>query len=491
LTIFAEYIKYRHNNNNKYIFQGSFMLKRHAQLFLTALYVGDSLMILLSLRAAYYLRFQLGAFPVDKGVPPIEDFYWYALAAWAVFMLNFKICGLYLSSRGKPLWKEYFTIAKAAVLSLLIFSALLFFYREQSFSRNMTLLFFGLSTLSILGSRIAIRKFLMMLRRRGKNLRYILIVGINNLSRELAHRIEQNPEIGFKIVGFLDDPPIKLAPWIKSYPVLGKTLELNHIIKTHQVDKLFICLDTDSSKKLEQVLACLQESTVDITVVPELFNHMNLNAGVDEFDGLPIIRLTESPVYGWNFVIKRTMDLVVSGLGIVITFPFMLLIALCIKLESPGRVLYAQERMGLDGRKFKMLKFRSMRQDAEMETGPIWADQKDTRRTRVGVFLRKSSLDELPQLFNVFKGEMSMVGPRPERPVFIQEFKKTIPKYVHRMKMKAGLTGWAQIHGWRGDTCLERRVEHDLYYINHWSPGLDVEIMATTVWKGLIHKNAN
>jgi len=448
-------------------------------------------MILLSLRAAYYLRFELGAFPVDQGVPPIEYFYGYGLAAWVVFMLNFKICGLYLSSRGKPFWNEYFTIIKAAVLSLLIFSALLFFYREQSFSRNMTLLFFGLSTLSVLGSRIAIRNFLKALRRRGKNLRYVLIVGVNNLSQELACRIDQNPEIGFKIIGFLDDPPIKLASWIGSYPILGKTSAVNHIIKTYRVDKLFICLDSDSSKKLEQVLACLQESTVDITVVPELFKHMNLNAGVDDFDGLPIIHLTTSPMYGWNSIIKRAMDLTISGIGLVITFPFMLLIALWIKLESPGKILYAQERMGLDGRKFKMLKFRSMRQDAEMETGPVWANRSDTRRTRIGAFLRKTSMDELPQLFNVLKGEMSIVGPRPERPVFIREFKKTVPNYAHRMKMKAGMTGWAQIHGWRGDTSLERRVEHDLYYINNWSPGLDAEIMATTIWKGLAHKNAN
>ena len=169
----------------------------------------------------------------------------------------------------------------------------------------------------------------------------------------------------------------------------------------------------------------------------------------------------------------------------------MLLTALLIKLESPGKILYEQERMGLDKRKFKMLKFRSMHQDAEMETGPVWAARNDARRTRVGAFLRKTSMDELPQLFNVLKGEMSMVGPRPERPMFIQGFQDKIPQYAYRMKMKAGMTGWAQIHGWRGNTSLERRLEHDLYYINNWSPGLDIEIMATTLWKGLVHKNAN
>ena len=227
------------------------MLKRYAQLFLAALQLGDSLMILLSLIAAYYLRFQLGILPIDKGVPPMEDFYWYGLVAWAVLMLNFKICGLYLPLRGKPLWKEHLTIIKSAILSLLIFSALLFFYREQSFSRAMTLLFFGLSTLSVISSRIVIQQVLMMLRRRGKNLRYVLIAGINNLGRELVRRIDQHPEMGLKIVGFLDDPPTKLEPWMGSYSVLGETHEVNHVIQAHRVDKLFICLDSESPKKIE------------------------------------------------------------------------------------------------------------------------------------------------------------------------------------------------------------------------------------------------
>ncbi|MCH7501214.1 MAG: undecaprenyl-phosphate glucose phosphotransferase [Nitrospinae bacterium] len=468
------------------------MLKKYAQLFLTALYFGDSLMILLSLLAAYYLRFHFGILPVDKGVPPIENFYWYALVAWAVLMLNFKVCGLYLPLRGKSLWKEHFTIIKATTLSLLIFSALLFFYREDSYSRAMTLLFFGLATLMIMGSRIVIRQILMMLRRRGKNLRYVLIVGFNDLGQELARRIEQHPEMGLKIVGFLDDPPTKLEPWMKSYSFLGRTHEVNHFIEAYRVDQLYICLDLDDgSKKLEQIMVRLRGSTVDVKLVPNLINYMHLNGGVDELDGLPIIRLTATRIYGWNSVTKRTLDIFVSGLGIIITFPFMLLTALLIKLESPGKILYEQERMGLDKRKFKMLKFRSMHQDAERDTGPVWAARNDARRTRVGAFLRKTSIDELPQLFNVLKGEMSMVGPRPERPMFIQEFNEKIPQYAYRMKMKAGMTGWAQIHGWRGNTSLERRIEHDLYYINNWSPGLDIEIMATTLWKGLMHKNAN
>jgi len=450
------------------------------------------MMILLSLLAAYYLRFHFGILPVDKGVPPIEDFYWYALVAWVVLMLNFKVCGLYLPLRGKPLWKEHITIIKATTISLLIFSALLFFYREDSYSRVVTLLFFGLAALMVMGSRIVLRQILMMLRRHGKNLRYVLIVGINDLGRELAHRIEQHAEMGFKIVGFLDDSPIQFKSWMKSYPFLGRTHEVNHIIQAYRVDQLFICLDLDDgSKKLEQIMAHLQGSTVDIKVVPNLINYMHLNGGVEELDGLPIIRLAATPLYGWNSVIKRTMDVLVSSLGIIITFPIMLLTALLIKSESSGKIIYSQERMGLDKRKFKMLKFRSMHQDAERDTGPVWAAQNDARRTRFGAFLRKTSIDELPQLFNVLKGEMSMVGPRPERPMFIKEFNEKIPQYAYRMKMKAGMTGWAQIHGWRGNTSLERRLEHDLYYINNWSFGLDIDIMATTLWKGLVHKNAN
>ena len=207
-------------------------------------------------------------------------------------------------------------------------------------------------------------------------------------------------------------------------------------------------------------------------------------------DGLPLISLQDSPTYGWSLVAKRVMDIVLSSVVLLVTWPLLLLLGAIVKLTSPGPVLYRQERMGLDGRTFQMLKFRSMRVDAEDDTGAVWATRDDSRTTRIGALLRRTSLDEMPQLFNVLKGEMSLVGPRPERPVFIEEFRKAIPKYMLRHKMKAGVTGWAQVNGWRGDTSLEKRIECDLYYIEHWSLLFDLKILCLSLWKGFIHKNA-
>jgi exopolysaccharide biosynthesis polyprenyl glycosylphosphotransferase len=211
---------------------------------------------------------------------------------------------------------------------------------------------------------------------------------------------------------------------------------------------------------------------------------------VEEFDGLPLVNLQDSPLYGWNLVAKRIVDIVLSSVALLITAPVQLVLAAVVRLTSPGPILYRQERMGLDGRTFQMLKFRSMIDDAEDDTGAVWATRDDRRRTSIGAMLRLSSLDELPQLFNVLRGEMSLVGPRPERPVFIEEFRKRIPKYMLRHKVKAGITGWAQVNGWRGDTSLERRIECDLYYIEHWSLPFDLKILWLSLWKGFIHKNA-
>ncbi|MEE9604687.1 MAG: exopolysaccharide biosynthesis polyprenyl glycosylphosphotransferase, partial [Candidatus Scalindua sp.] len=222
----------------------------------------------------------------------------------------------------------------------------------------------------------------------------------------------------------------------------------------------------------------------------DLFEFISLRGGVGEFEGIPIISLRDSPLYGWNRVIKKSTDILLSLFIVLITSPLMFVISILIKATSPGPILYKQDRMGLDGKIFKMLKYRTMGTQAEEKTGPTWATENDNRRTLVGAFLRKTSLDELPQFFNVLKGDMSIVGPRPERPHFIQQFRSKIPKYMLRHKMKAGITGWAQVNGWRGNTSLEKRIEYDLYYIENWKLMFDFEIMWLTFWRGFISKNA-
>jgi Undecaprenyl-phosphate glucose phosphotransferase len=224
--------------------------------------------------------------------------------------------------------------------------------------------------------------------------------------------------------------------------------------------------------------------------VPDVFGLASLRGGIEEFETLPIIHLRESPLYGWNRLLKRVFDIVVGAAALVGLSPMMLAIAVGIKLTSRGPVLYRQERMGLDGRRFSMLKFRSMVPDAEADTGPRWAVPDDPRRTGFGAFLRRASLDELPQLFNVLRGEMSLVGPRPERPSFVEDFRRRVPRYMLRHKVKAGITGWAQINGWRGNTSIEKRIEYDLYYIERWSLGFDIKILLQTIWLGFRHRNA-
>ena len=466
------------------------MLKKYNQLFLSALIFSDSLVILSSWIGAYYLRFHTDWIPLSNGIPPVEKYQFLLLPVLILFLFNFKVVGLYQPLRGKSLWVDYYNIIKANTISVLILSALLFFYREDSYSRITVGMFWLIATCSMVASHMLVRNILKVLRLRGKNLRYVLIAGAGVLGREVAERIDLHPEMGFKIVGFLTTQEEKIGTLIAGYPVLGLLDDVSEHIKEYGVDKLFITLPMKSQDHFERVLFNLGEESVDIKVVPDLLQYMSLSGGVDNFDGLPIINLTESPLYGWNIVFKRATDMVISFLAIIITSPLMILIALFIKLESRGPVFFVQERVGLDRKVFNMYKFRSMKIDAESLSGPVWAIEDDTRRTRLGALLRKVSLDELPQFFNVLTGDMSMVGPRPERSVFVEDFKKSVPHYMLRLKMKAGITGWAQVNGWRGNTSLEKRIEHDLFYIKHWSLLFDIKILMKTLWNGLINRHA-
>jgi Undecaprenyl-phosphate glucose phosphotransferase len=238
------------------------------------------------------------------------------------------------------------------------------------------------------------------------------------------------------------------------------------------------------------VFDVLSESVVDVRLVADVPNLAGVSLTTTFFEGMPIVGLRESPHFGVNIVVKRAMDIVLASLALLVLSPVMLLIALAVKLTSRGPVFYRQERCGLNGKAFHMLKFRSMRADAESGTGPVWAAKQDDRKTDIGTFLRKTSLDELPQFINVLKGDMSIVGPRPERPVFIERFRKSIPNYMARHAVKCGITGWAQVNGWRGNTSLRKRIQYDLYYIVHWNPVFDLKIMWMTLWNGLVHRNA-
>jgi len=437
---------------------------------------------------AYFLRFYTDFIRPAPVMVPFSTYLWFLGIVVIVWFFTFRGFDLYRPRRIGSHWKEMLDVAKACTFCVFILIAVTYLLRRFELSRLSFFYFWLLSLLVIGFDRALFRGWLRFLRKRGYNQKQALIAGSGSSAVDLVDRLSHHPELGIKVLGLLAEDPEKAAPNIGGIQVLGGLGDLKRIIHAHQVDILFIALPNDAQHHLEALLEGLSEEVLDVKIIPDLFRFVTLRGGIDELDGLPIISLQETPLYGWNRVVKRVFDIVFSVSGIVLFSPLMAVIAILVKLTSPGPVLYVQERMGLDGKPFKMLKFRSMKQDAEKETGPVWAKLDDPRRTRIGAFLRRTNLDELPQLFNVLKGEMSMVGPRPERSAFVREFKGRIPGYMLRHKMKAGITGWAQINGFRGDTPIEERIRYDLSYINNWSIWFDLKILFMTLWSGF--KNA-
>ncbi|WP_447979744.1 undecaprenyl-phosphate glucose phosphotransferase [Candidatus Nitrospira bockiana] len=465
------------------------MLKRRAEFLKSLLFLFDLALICLCWLGAYAIRFSGILEPVTKGVPPLEPYLWLLVPIVLVWGFSFQAFRLYRPRRMGTHIAEFVDLAKANTLSVLILVALTFFIRQFEYSR-LVLLYFWLLNLVALGfSRVVFREALRFARRLGFNQRYALIVGAGKLGQKLVYSLQQHPELGVKVRGYLTRRPEKLGAVFEGVSVVGTYDQLEEKVGAG-IDIVFVCLPPEAELYAEKILAYLTTTLVEVKVVPAFYEFMTVRADAEMFEGLPIITLQGTPLHGWNVVIKRAMDIAGAALAIILSSPMFVLAAVLIKCTSQGPIFFRQVRMGLDGRAFEMLKFRSMRVDAESVTGPVWAQVGDTRRTWIGSWLRRTSLDELPQFWNVLKGDMSIVGPRPERPEFIAEFRARFPQYMLRHKMKAGITGWAQVNGWRGNTCLEKRIEHDLYYIEHWSVLFDLKIMWLTIWKGMVNKNA-
>ena len=296
----------------------------------------------------------------------------------------------------------------------------------------------------------------------------------------MLHKIRRHDDFGFQVHGLIAARAEDVGRTIEGVPVLGLVADLPRLTEEHGAELIYVALERREWEAEAEALTLLADSTAAVRLVPDLTQAFRLNPSVEDFDGMPVVLVTESPEQGWGAVVKRTFDLVASGIGLLLISPLLLLLALLVRLDSPGPVLYAQERVGLNGRRFRMLKFRSMRTDAEA-AGPGWTVKDDPRRTPLGTTLRKLSLDELPQLWNVFVGDMSLVGPRPEQPRFVESFRGSIPRYMLRHHVKAGMTGWAQVNGLRGDTPLEERIRYDLYYIQNWSLWFDLRILLLTI----------
>lgn len=465
------------------------MLKQRSdQAFLTFLCFTDLLITCICWVAAYFLRWNTGVVAPVNDVPP----FWWCIRSLplvvVVAMLSYQMSGLYQLGRRWPLWQEVFHVFKATALMLLLSLATTFYGRNPYESRLASVLFWGLTFVGLVVVRRALGTYFRLRRRKGGAGGKALIVGTGRTARSIEQALRANNWLGVQPMGFVDDDSASANG--SSALTVGTIAELPALIEAHGIDYVFIALPLYRYAETKRIFRALANTLVEIRLVPDVPQLASMTVHVRELEGLPVLSLRATPHGFTDVVLKRAMDVVLSAVGIVILSPLLGLIALLIKLSDRGPILYAQERMGLNGHRFRMYKFRSMRVDAEQSTGPVWASEKDNRRTRLGAFLRESSLDELPQLYNVLVGDMSLVGPRPERPHFISNFRRSIPKYMLRHAVKAGITGWAQVNGWRGNTSLRKRVQYDLYYIANWSLWLDVRILFLTVVRAMWDKHA-
>jgi exopolysaccharide biosynthesis polyprenyl glycosylphosphotransferase len=377
--------------------------------------------------------------------------------------------------------------ANTFFLGLLVVAALWFLDRPLQTSLLAAFWLFNLAGLGL--SRALVRSLLQNAGQWRWTRRVALIVGTGTVARRLAHRLRRTPQYGIVLRGFLSESDGEVGRAYDGVPVVGALSDLAATVDDG-IDVVLLCLPAHLEPQAEKLLHELRNSTADVKFVPAVAATDTLGMDAYMFEGFPMITLQGARVQGWHQAGKRLVDIVGAVAGLIVTAPLLAAIALLVKVSSPGPVLYRQVRMSLAGQPFVMLKFRTMREQAERHTGPVWTVPEDPRVTRIGRLLRKTSLDELPQLWNVLKGEMSLVGPRPERPTYIEMFRLAYPAYMLRLKVKAGMTGWAQINGWRGNTSLHHRIAHDLYYIQHWSLWFDLKILWHTLWKGLLHENA-
>ena len=475
------------------------MLKRHNRLLIGLHVACDALLAMAAFLLAYGIRFHSPLeflVPVTKGYPPVTQYLVLMPFIGLLVPAAFQLQGVYRLRRGRSRVDEFFSVFVGSIVAVVFgVGGTLYvqtYYLSEAakdrgvleISQPVWALFLVLNVALTYLSREAVRELLQRRFRRGIGLKRVLIAGAGDLARLVADKILEHGELGFRVVGFVDDQATGDRIGYRGLPVLGSLGETPDICARESIDQIYVALPLEEHVKMLGLIEYASREFIDVHVVPDLLQFLTLRARLEDLDGVPIISIHEVPLRGVNAVIKRMIDIVLSAvvlLGMAVPFA---IIALLIKRSSPGPVFYRQERMSLDGKGFHVWKFRSMPIDAEDATGPIWARDDDPRATAVGRWLRKYDLDELPQFWNVLKGDMSIVGPRPERPVFVDEFKHMIPQYMLRHKVKAGITGWAQVNGWRGNTSLQKRIEYDLYYIENWSVGLDIKIMWLTIFRG-------
>jgi len=431
---------------------------------------------------AFYLAYQLRAllpFPTPIKMAPFRDYLRWLVLHVSSLLTTFFFYRLYHTRRGGSRIDLFYSIVSAVSIATVIGTSLsyLTYQTDGDLSRGVTvyawaltiaLLFFGRIFLGWIRGRVAARRP-----------DRLLLVGTGDVARMILQKTLHSPQLGYRVVGFVDGEDTEGD--LVGVPILGSQSELARILRENDIQEVVIALPNASHDELLDMISACEAEHANVRIFPDFFQIVASELSIGDLDGLPMLTIRDPGLRGWNLTLKRTIDLVIGSLALILLSPLMLLVALLIRLGSKGPVFYAQVRVGLDGKPFPILKFRTMLTGAEEGTGPVWTTIDDPRRTRLGEFLRKTSIDELPQLINVLVGDMSLVGPRPERPIFVEQFKQVVPRYMERHKEKAGMTGWAQVNGLRGDTSIVERTKYDLYYIENWSPMFDLKIILRTM----------
>lgn len=463
---------------------------RKNQGFLGKLYMlTDFAVIQLSFVLAWWIKFESGWFPYEEPLP-IETYAVWSLVYGAVAILVGMMVSMYSPKRKKRFSDEFMKIFQTHFIGMFILLSLMFFMKEVNISRWYLAIYMTLNVIGIILYRFIVKTVLKHYREKGYNRQFVLIVGAGTLGKTFYTNLKHYPELGYEVIGFLDDHPRWDAEEAQRYkPILGTVDELEDVLNRMLIDEVVLALPLNAHHKYPDIINACEKAGVRTLIIPDFFDFLPARPVFDNFAGMPMINVRDVPLdLAANRLFKRLFDIGFALTAIILTLPVMVLIYIGVKLTSPGPAIFKQERVGLNRRKFHMYKFRSMKLLPEGMVDTGWTVANDPRRTRFGAFLRQTSLDELPQFFNVLFGDMSVVGPRPERPFYVEQFREEIPKYMVKHHVRPGITGWAQSNGLRGDTSIEERIKHDIFYIENWSILFDIKIIWRTIRNGF--KNA-
>lgn len=467
------------------------MIKDNQKIFNRLMVMIDAAITAASFMLAYFVKFYVLNDGPGDGVLPVNDYLMLLIFIVPLYALQYYFCGVYAPKRTARRRFEIYGIVKANTIGIVALIVVLYMIvRVFNFSRSVMAIFYIFNVFITSCFRLALRKGLRTIRSRGYNLKHILLVGYSRAAEEYIDRLNDYPQWGYVACGILDDH-IPAGTLYKGVKVLGRLQNLEVILPESDLDEIAITLPLKDYDFLEEIVAVCEKSGVHTKFIPDYNGLIPGKPYTEDLMGLPVINIRYVPLTNsGNILLKRAMDIVGALVGIVISSPIMLLSAVLVKLTSPGPVIFRQERVGLHNRPFSMYKFRTMELQSPEEEKKAWTVRNDPRVTGVGRFLRKTSLDELPQLFNILKGDMSLVGPRPERPSYVERFREEIPRYMVKHQVRPGLTGWAQVNGLRGNSSIKKRIDYDLYYIENWTLGLDVKIIIMTFFTGFVNKNA-